>query len=84
MKKHAALLLPQAGGGLGWGLFYPPLDGAKLNRLAPTLTLPRLGGGNCSERFDRQERWVYLRKWALLLHGTTGGNSRVMVVPRPG
>ncbi len=37
--------LPQAGGGPGWGLFYL----AKIESsgtIAPTLTLPRLGGGN--------------------------------------
>src|SRR5687768_16866312 len=56
MKKRATLLPPPSWGGSGWGLFSPPHNGAKRNRLAPTLTLPRLGGGNCSEHFERHMR----------------------------
>src|SRR5688572_32889640 len=48
--------LPQAVGGSGWGLFSPPHDWAKLNRLAPTLALPRLGGGNRILRLESRMR----------------------------
>jgi len=37
--------LLQDGGGLGWGLFYPATIESS-GSIAPTLTLPRLGGGN--------------------------------------
>ena len=38
--------LPQAGGGRGWGLFSQPKTKSGGTAVAPTLTLPRLGGGN--------------------------------------
>jgi len=40
------LSLPQAGGGLGWGLFYRAKGESSRSAVAPTLTLPRLGGGD--------------------------------------
>ena len=46
MKSLAEISLPQVGGGRGWELFSPAKICAKRNRLAPTLTLPRLGGGD--------------------------------------
>ncbi len=59
MTTAAETSLPQSGGGPrrrmptfvgeGWGLFSPAKICAERNRLAPTLTLPRLGGGGSHE-----------------------------------
>jgi hypothetical protein len=48
--------LPQAGGGLGWGLFSRAKIASSGSAVAPTLTLPRLAGGDCSEWFERHMR----------------------------
>src|SRR5688500_19620105 len=53
---HCCCSLPQAGGGLGWGLFSPPHIRAKLNRLAPTLPSPASGGGNCERPLSPPSR----------------------------
>ena len=46
--------LPQVGGGLGWGLFYRAKNESSGSAGAPTLALPRLGGGK--RQFDGHRR----------------------------
>jgi hypothetical protein len=50
MTQRDEVSLPQAGGGSGWGLFSPAIIESSGTAVAPTLTLPRLGGGNGDTR----------------------------------